>query len=251
MENYNEFIHLELAGLGNPDGSGLTQRKSGYWLRPRTLLLEGDDLVYSITPDLCFESIPKGLTDEGILEHAKQGLSLPCEPDRNSPGGKLFDEFLGLKEASSGVILHFAKKWGVLELCPHALPTTHTLRHSVSPSPLEKPCLRVSHGPSGDFRESTRHWRWYAVYFRAILNLAAELHIGRVGRDQDWKCILQGSSDLRLKDGPDVVKNQARRLLLVDVLNRWITIAGLQPSLEWIHSRPTLQFATPALFSDT
>jgi hypothetical protein len=99
------------------------------------------------------------------------------------------------------------------------------------------------------FRESIERWQFFARYFRAILNIAADLHAGRRGHEAEWKLVLRGHSDPRLQDGPASAVILARRLLLSDVVNWWLEVAAVKESLEWNHSSPAIQFGTPGLFA--
>jgi hypothetical protein len=143
----------------------------------------------------------------------------------------ILERFVTLADASDKDVLRYARRWGMLLLCKHNLPSSHN----------QPKCLPIG---SNDFakkkggawywgREPVAVWRQFSRKARAILNVAANLDKGRGGAVEDWRAIYDERSDRvarRWKPGDDT---QAHRLMLARALNEWLTIANVRPALEW------------------
>lgn len=238
----------EVDGLGDPEHGGLTRSVAGYWLKPISLELDGEDLVWSITPSVQIEDVPIDCGATQVLQVATGGDQPALEPNRIRPHGTLLEDFLQLASADPKTVLSYAQKWGVLQLCgKHGLPTTH----SCAPVPymgMDAWCTPTSDRRPGYFREPVKRWQWFAVYFRTMMCVAADLHRDSTGTDMDWEMICGGLHDARLKQGPPLQMCQARHGILSDVLNQWLRVSAVQPSYEWDASGASLQFVAPGLF---
>lgn len=84
----------------------------------------------------------------------------------------LLEKFLMLHDRPTSDILAFAKRWGVLEICKHGLPCTHSNCH-----PLED---RLS------YWEPIQAWRSFSVQARAVLEIAASLRKGQPASMASW-----------------------------------------------------------------
>ena len=90
-------------------------------------------------------------------------------------GSKLLRNFLDAVGSDAGVV-RFCKRWGVLGICEHGLPRTHSC-----PSQgfdRDRPALR---------RESIAAVRLFGDALSRLLRIGAELSQGRLGSDEDWR----------------------------------------------------------------
>jgi len=85
-------------------------------------------------------------------------------PDRN-----MLTRFAGLWRETPQSILRFARKWGVLNIDKHGRPSNPV-------GPFER-------------REPIEMWRYYSRRAQAILNIAANLKLGKVGALDDWTAL--------------------------------------------------------------
>lgn len=96
-------------------------------------------------------------------------------------GPKLLEDFLDLgiadDETLSRAILRFARRWGVLNLCEHALPAMHSpdCWHRLPIRPPPRP------GWLGAWKEPIEGWRIYARKALTLLRLAAKLERNQLG----------------------------------------------------------------------
>jgi hypothetical protein len=80
----------------------------------------------------------------------------------------LLEAFIKLSHGSSTRVLSFAKNWGVLGLCDHAVPFTHDADCTMANS------------------ESIEQWRALADAARSILLISAKLYSGKLGGPSEW-----------------------------------------------------------------
>jgi hypothetical protein len=82
---------------------------------------------------------------------------------------KMLNQFVQLWRQKPQSILRFAQRWGVLYLDKQG-----------------RPCQTV--GPSGR-REPIEVWRYFSRRAQAVLNIAANLKVGKLGDLDDWKAL--------------------------------------------------------------
>src|SRR5687768_9712967 len=96
-------------GKGKPTDALRAERSQNFspltleWNKPSVVNVEGESLVYSA----------RGLIVQPDPKH-------PFEP---------LDSFIRLEGTESKEIAGFARKWGVLGICEHGLPSTHQSPH--------------------------------------------------------------------------------------------------------------------------
>jgi hypothetical protein len=163
-------------------------------------------------------------------------------PRRRRPREHPLESFLELAEAPAEDILNYAKRYGVLYICEHDLPSSHTR----SPfSPIER-LVRVSPhvsalpgaaGPAtgwfdrcrlrelspGTYWEPIAAWRRYAQKAASLLHVGAALHSGQVGLEEDWV-------QLGWRAIPRLT--EVRTLAALEV-QEWIDVGRVQPLLSW------------------
>lgn len=112
--------------------------------------------------------------------------------------------FLRIRDAEG--VLHFAERYGVLELCEHSIPAPHTPPPGSFAFGELGQCL-----PLG--AESQQHWepieRWlhFVRGARALLQIAAALHQGHPGKGDDWAIVYEDFSD---REGFDTIRQRPR-----------------------------------------
>ncbi len=177
---------------------------------------------------------------------ARDGF-LTCRFFGDSPsyvgeGKGLLADFLALANAPDSDVEKYARKWGILGLCCHGLPTGHeSVRLFIAGAELAKvktalmePIIRAgkeqgasiidapcwSGNPSAGWREPTELWRFYADLARNLLRSANLARIA--GRE---------CPPARL----------AALNLLADELDRWLTLAPMQVRFIVDQGRPSIR----------
>jgi predicted RNA-binding Zn-ribbon protein involved in translation (DUF1610 family) len=148
-------------------------------------------------------------------------------PRQKRAGVALIDQFRQLHVASDEAILDFARRWGVLGICKHGLPTSH------SPS-----CLPVAYweGDTVYWKEPLSVWRKYSRCVGAVLNVAGEVAQERNGRAADWRILLHWSDEERLSER-DVWPSPPGHLPLVRLRERGFQDGEIDEALIDKHAR--------------
>jgi hypothetical protein len=213
-------IDWDLAGLSTEAGK-LDRPVAGHgWKVPEGIELAGDRLSWT------------------WLTSAK-------EPTYVQPGERLLDEFVKLADRGQGAILAYAKRWGVLGLCPCGVPSTHLqlyapqgLLHPIRDQHLVhvNPCYPpedLERTEGGWYWEPLEGWRRYSRKMRAVLNLAVKVRASEPGRPQDWAV---------LYDAPQQVSDvDAARSLLALKLNTWASFGWRYPLFAWSDTKPIIR----------
>jgi hypothetical protein len=119
--------------------------------------------------------------------------------------------------------LRFAKKWGVLDLCAHLLPTSH------NPDPLT--CRPICIEP-------TTTWKETASIFAATLAISASLHLGQQGRRADWSILETLWNDGSRFHGRDI---EDQKLILGALINTMMIRGQVRPTYRWNIETDTIQ----------
>jgi hypothetical protein len=90
---------------------------------------------------------------------------------KRTPGPGLLEQFVGLSEASDEDILRYARHWGVLVICRHGLPASHS-----------EDCRPMTLSGRGRyvFWEPLASWRYFAGHAKRVLEIAAATYNGQV-----------------------------------------------------------------------
>lgn len=177
-----------------------------------------------------------------------------------TPSRGMLEEFVSLADADENKFLEYACRWGLLELCKeHFMPTNHN--YTCEPIvPFRMVVFGVTDKPAREHREKLLSegepisaWRDYARFAKAILNIAAKLHEGEIGSDEDWDTLHfdeagflgwnYASERRKAKKFPDL--DFERSLIATGVNDYWLGISGVQPRFAWETSRPIISFACP------
>jgi hypothetical protein len=209
----------DLAGLTDPKSGRLerTQPNNG-WKTSQTVMVKDGRLFYD----------PK--TSDQV----------------KGPAGVL-DDLLKLRPtASDDVVADFAGKWGIVVLCEHRRPITHS--RCVGATLFDEQtnsCTLLG----GQRPYVPLDWyRQFARWSRSVLNIAARLHRGQPAEPEDWEAV-----DPEFADGDGYTYGQGWRKVpltkaarvdeerenLASVLDRWLDITGVSVRFVWDSDRPS------------
>jgi hypothetical protein len=153
------------------------------------------------------------------------------------PTEGLLDAFVRID--SERDVLKFATQFGPLGLCRHGFPAGHYLEghQFLFDSPSRGQCFPSRAGPAS---EPAARWFVYARAARAMLNLAAALHGGALGRQEDWADAFESvprDEDVHPPDPAAMTRGPLTliglRHLLADLVNEWLLLGDVRPRLLW------------------
>lgn len=161
---------------------------------------------------------------------------------RNPPRPKahglgLLMEFMRLVDAQPETILAFARKWGVLEICKHGLPSTHNCRKAITLS--GRWCQPLSYTDFENYMEPIPYWHFYAKQMWAMLKIASQLKQGKTGLAEDWKILLDPGLLGYPRDKVDLFLPFFGQTVADDIigirkmLDRWLSMGDVRPNLVW------------------
>ncbi len=182
--------------------------------------------------------------------------------------GPWMDEFLALADGSTEQIRAFASRRGVLGLCRHSLPYTHSFAGASVPG-LAIQALGVSRIPAVNSgramgstchpwgqnlerpRESSDRWRDIARRITSVLKIASRLQASGLGNathgdPDDWRTLFGDDP----WEGQPVTKSSLAfvRANLSMILDGWVQMAGLRPYFWWAEGSPELSMRPNSLF---
>lgn len=153
------------------------------WARPSRVELAGDKLRWIAS------------AGEGVLADEPEEQWQDLQPG-------LLRGFLRLADASPEDVLRFAERWGVLELCRHDLPCSHTLNAGAGKLAVEALVPAGGDVPSetyaGECRKRMRagwvleplaSWRRIASSFGAIVRITSAERLGKPSGAGDWEVL--------------------------------------------------------------
>ncbi len=158
--------------------------------------------------------VPKNIELSGnILKWDLEQEVIEKNPDEN-----LIRKFADLANSSPKEVLEFAKTFGVLGLCNHQLPASHS-KISILGNP------RSNCQPLGE--ESIDLWYEFAKNAQAILNISLALRLHRRARDEDW-LVLLANQKTELPESPRI-----KQQLIENSINLWLKLSGIRPQLNF------------------
>jgi hypothetical protein len=185
--------------------------------------------------------VPKETTIDdliGVRGRSQGGVRL------SRPSGRMLDEFLELADASAKRILSYAQRWGVLGICRHGKPCTHTPYTSqrIIYPPVPDLCAPLGWDGRGG-REPVEAWRRYAREATAILRVGESLRDRRTPTESDLRTLLAPHKH------PSRVPVSIAWPLLIRAVNRWVTDGDVRPWLV-LHAHtlgyePRVRMASP------
>lgn len=177
-----------------------------------------------------------------------------------TPSKGMLEEFVALADADEYKYLEYACRWGLLELCKeHHEPTNHNYNcEPIVPSRMV--VLGPTNKASREHRENLLSqgepisaWRCFAQFARAVLNIAARLHEGEMGSDEDWRTLHYDRAGFLGQDYAAERRKRAifpdldfEKSLIADGVNTyWLGSGGVQPRVYWKANRPIITFECP------
>jgi hypothetical protein len=162
----------------------------------------------------------------------------------------MLDAFVKIESADD--VLDFAQRYGVLCLCEHRLPASHTdncLPEIVNLSQW------VSRSKGQCYSEPIEPWLVFAKAARSTLKLAVDLFDGIHGSADDWSASLlaivpNASSDL-LDFLSDVPKQYPPRQLLAGIVYLWLEHGDARIAVNWDRDEPVLELTTSSRATPT
>jgi len=163
-------------------------------------------------------------------------------------------------EGSGRDILEFAKKYGILFICKHDLPSSHRELEEPTFKDLREggAFARCGLRTTADkfFSEPIEVWRLYAQRARALLNLAAAIKKGNEGEKEDWETIAKqvGSfveKPIRGEMTTIIVlpkEEREQRIIISGGVNHWLGYAQVRPAYILTEKGPLIEFGNRTLF---
>lgn len=206
-------------GLGVRDTGELDRDlPTGAWLVPAEVRVKGDVLQYRWATSTERPRRPPQQTGvlDGLLE---------------ATGGDVVD---------GDAVATFARRWGVIEVCPHGLPATHRPARSSSTGPQCSivPVRQDRRRLVDWWQEPLSSWGDLGKRARAMLTVAATVHDQKPAPLETWR---EAAWDLPMYSG-----SQSRfiaaseRPAMAAAVNGWLTIGGVGVEYVWEGDRPTL-----------
>lgn len=216
-----------------PDLNGSVDRRLpwGSWQVPNTIELEGDRLVWA------FQWPSRdGKSDQAWSEEC----SAAARDWNRRPKPGMLDVFVRLPAESPERILDFARRWGLLSICEHGLPSSH--------NPPQEPqgimpdgrvaisgCRPLRYGGNGPFDElwhwePLSAWRAFAGQARSILNMIASVRTGKAGRPADVHTAHAGYA----ATGWEPPSVEATRIVIADCLDGLLRMSRVRPAVRWL-----------------
>jgi hypothetical protein len=172
----------------------------------------------------------------------RAGRTVPLYRQSVRPSPELLGEFIALADIDAPrAIPRFVRRWGVLALCQHALPATHS---GVCATLLAQTPL--------PYRDPLEGYRRYSRLARSIVSIHERLAAGRPGANEDWR-IIEFRPSVRAEDSAIDQKtgavttsglrylpeDSAKRTILsqqreiADVVDEWLSMSGIRLFLSW------------------
>ena len=155
------------------------------------------------------------------------------------PRDGLLEGFLALADAPGEKIFRYAKRWGVLMICDHMLPSSHNPNHLEID---QLGCRPLGWGRE-PYWEPLDAWRHFAGQAHALLRIANRVHQGKSADPADWE-----RAYARSRQGPPNTQGSvwADRRVLTLCLDEWLHLADVRAKITWPdqQQRPTIRFGT-------
>lgn len=176
----------------------------------------------------------------GCLKFSRNAKSLEVTPSHG-----MLEKFIRLADDKSGEkIQRYACEYGNLHLCKaHSMPAGHNPQCE----PLMIWHIEVGVGvmeKTFENGELLKNWRKYANFARALLNVSANLHDGKLGDSKDWEILrrhyLPGGI---YADSENKEERICREKFYVGSgVHHWLAIANVRPAFTWNNETPEISF---------
>jgi hypothetical protein len=148
-------------------------------------------------------------------------------------------------EAADDGVLKFAAKWGVIAFCEHGLPYRHCQTNDCFCRPVEPFLGKSECEPmriGNRWADPLVYWRRLSAIAAAILNIAADVNLGRPGKESDWRL-----ADIEYMHGLEPSGTMYRtmggrstsvaRRSLSSLITDWLRIGDIFPIFRWGRDR--------------
>lgn len=190
--------------------------------------------------------------------------------DGTEMGPKMLERFIGLADADALTVARYARRWGVLRLCEHGLPETHTvdlgwyLDRPISGG--RGPCAYVGSGEPGWWHEPLQAWHSFARQAEAVVSLAVALRRDSLGDARTWATVpdypvevveppvhhtpgpLDFGQEWLAQPLPTPESVEEGRRVLGQVVDQWLRWGQVRNRLHWDTAEPTLTVQPHGLF---
>lgn len=192
--------------------------------------------------------------------------TLPPDSRRVEPVVDTLLAFVELEGTSDETVFAFARRWGLLELCPAGLPRSHSvteLPSGVSPALSLAGAWTCSNAL--DSAEPIRFWRYWVGQAAALARLGAELRAERQGRREDWEAIraagpwavgphwdgIRESLEENFADRESDADGNiwVLRGEIAHALDTWFRLAGVRHEVTWLGDYPRVELRATGLFA--
>ncbi len=206
----------EFGMLGNP------KFPTAGGLRPFRLCLSGDLLHYTFIR-------PNDLGKMPLDPLPNSRVPYPFDAPEAEVKGAL-DAFIRI--TNDGDILNFARRFGVLRICNHDLPASHTMIEEECSTEIERKrrpaCQLISSDLFGNdwLVESTSAWHFYVGQARSMLTVASKVHRDEPTTKRDWVPLGMKWESL---DGHHGLTESNQLWILERAVNTWLQWGGVVP----------------------
>ncbi len=163
-------------------------------------------------------SQPLGDVFSPKFSHLENEVLIPdgVERTRRRPNQSMLSQFctIAVSPNVSRSVQAFAKRWGLLQLCIHGLPTTG--HHECRPHDT-----------------IDGYWK-FAGCLSSLCNLGRSLAIGTCGELNDWKYAHSGLTDERFDESRTFMKHVTlARTTFQGLIRMLVEVSGVIPRLHW------------------
>lgn len=209
------------AGMETKDAELARIFTADSWIAPNDVELEGKKLLWRATAG---------------------------EEKRVHPGRELIEDFIRLHDSSPAQIVKYAKRWGVLGLCSHGLPASHSFPSFVSKvEDLPYICAPVpAKQRRGYSEEPLEKWHAFSKQAYGLLNIAARLHKNELVEPKDWEFVFPIFA-VPSAIGSRAGALQSERHRVAYVMQRWLSLGAVRPRFTWEGLTPTFELGGPTV----
>jgi hypothetical protein len=175
---------------------------------PAWAAIEGDRLVY-----------------EWIAETPDGGHDWPRDVDPR----RMLDRFIRIRSGAD--VARFAGRYGVLGICEHGLPASH----SPTPQPLPKSgtatwCYAIGFFDTPQW-EPIERWFHFARQAETLVQIAAALHTAVMPSQDLWAGAFAGYATMPYTTEP--WDHATHRFTLAECVNEWLALGNARPRFAW------------------
>ena len=173
---------------------------------------------------------------------------------RIRPGPGLLEEFVRLEGQPCQSFYKYARRRGVLGICKHDLPSTHSPRARISvsfprspfgcsPRPVSRSAGQSTSVKDLEFWDPLAAWRRFSTEAGALLRLVEALQSEKSTDPSDWQALYRHDPFVRSTGRPIPWWTPPRPTdrfeceLVASKINDWLEIGNVRPALVWLRDR--------------